>query len=215
MSNSNPYTKSPIHITQGTGKMLGIVSINSSTLSNPFCQKMKDKPGLICGKCYARTYESIYSALRGYLESNSRILSSAPLSDEDIPVIYQDICRVHSFGELQNEMHLENICRIAIKNSHCLFTLWTKRLNLISPNRPSNLNVIYSNPKLDSPISAVPLGVDGVFNVLTAEYAISHNIKSNCPGHCRMCMKCYRSSPAGVIYEILKSDQKKYKEMME
>lgn len=215
MSKSNPYTKSPIHITQGTGKMLGIVSINSSTLSNPFCQKMHENQALICARCYANQFEKAYSSLRGYLESNSHILSSAPLSDEDIPIIYQDVCRIHSFGELMNQTHFDNIVRIAIKNSHCLFTLWTKRLNLISPNRPSNLNVIYSNPKLDSPISTVPSGVDGIFNVVTAEYAIAHNIKSNCPGHCRMCMKCYRSSPAGVIYEILKSDQKKYKEMIE
>ena len=215
MAKTSLYSNSPIHITQGTGKMQGIVSINSSTLANPFCKKMSANPAFICSKCYANRFESIYPALHRCLMSNSELLSNAILADEDIPIIYQDICRLHSYGELINETHFRNFCKIAEHNPHCLFTLWTKRLNLISPNRPSNLNVIYSNPKLDSPISTVPSGVDGVFNVLTAEYAISHGIKSNCPGHCRMCMKCYRSSPAGVIYEILKSDQKKYKEMIE
>jgi hypothetical protein len=211
MSRSNPYTKSPIHITQGTGKMIGIVSINSSTLANPFCEKMSANPAFICSKCYANRFESMYSALHQCLMSNSELLSNAILADEDIPIVFQDVCRLHSYGELINETHFRNFCKIAEHNPHCLFTLWTKRLNLIDIRRPSNLRVIYSNPKIDDPFDQTPFGADGVFNVISANYALEHSITPNCRGSCRMCMRCYnRDRMPGIIVEVEKNDQSKW-----
>ena len=210
MSKANPYSKSPVHITQGSGKMCGIVSINTSTKTNSFCQKMQINQDSICKYCYAERFEGLFFTLHKHLIANSELLSSRRLAKDEIPVIYQDVCRINSYGELINETHYRNICAIAETNPHCTFTLWTKRLNLVSSYRPVNLTIIYSNPKIDDPLEIIPHAVDGVFNVITAKYAISHNIHPNCTGHCRTCMRCYSKFPPGVIYEILKSDQKKF-----
>lgn len=211
MAKTSLYSNSPIHITVGTGKMQGIVSINSSTLANPFCKKMSANPTFICSKCYANRFESIYPALRRCLIKNSELLSTAILADEDIPTIFQDVCRIHSYGELINEVHYRNLCKIAEHNPHCLFVLWTKRLNLIDIRRPSNLRVIYSNPRIDEPIDTTPFGADGVFNVISANYALEHSITPNCRGSCRMCMQCYnRERMPGIIVEVEKNDQNKW-----
>ncbi len=196
-----------LQITVGSGKMEGIRSLNTNPLEIEFCKAMR-KTDAICSKCYSTWFlEHVYkySCVKPWTE-NGRLLSTLPLEEIGTPYVYDDIFRLHSHGELINELHAENLTKIAKKNKNTLFVLWTKRANLLPNKIPKNLKIIKSNPQIDKPISEVPEGFNGVFNVFTKEYANKNNIDINCEGKCRQCMKCYdRKHGAGIINEIMRN----------
>lgn len=195
-----------LNITVGSGKMDGIRSLNTNPLENEFCQAMR-KTDSICNRCYSNWFlEHVYkySCVKPWSE-NGRLLSTLTLEEIGTPYLYDDVFRLHSHGELINELHAENLTKIAKKNKNTLFVLWTKRAGLLPKKLPKNFRVIKSNPQIDKPINEVPEGFHGVFNVFTKEYANREQIEINCEGKCRECMKCYdRKRSAGVINEIMK-----------
>lgn len=148
---------------------------------------------------------------------NTELLSN-PLYEPEF--INHAFLRFHSFGELANSTMLHNMIKLAKFNPHCQFVLWTKRIDIIRAYYkdrfyPDNFRVIYSNPRIDSPMteSDIPEGFHAVFNVFSAEYAIQHNIDINCSGKsCQTCMNCYKSvkMPNKIINEVIKSQAKKY-----
>lgn len=185
-----------------SGKMEGIVSINTSTEDNPFCLIMKEMPNAVCKYCYANRYERLRPTVSNRYKINGQILSESIIPYEDIPIINAKYCRLHSFGELINDIHLFNFVNIVNKNPNTIFTLWTKHIDIVKPilvNRPSNLLLIYSNPIIDT-VMSVPNGFDGVFNVI--KYIA--DIKDNCKKKCIECMKCYNGNRIGVIVEKVK-----------
>jgi hypothetical protein len=80
-----------------------------------------------------------------------------------------------------------------LHNPHCSFALWTKRKDLIrkfySKNeKPSNLILIYSNPKIDAVMHNVPEFFNRTFNNVSKKSAV----KQNCTGQkCKDCLLCY------------------------
>lgn len=198
-----------VHVTvHKSGKMEGFLSISTSTTGNEFCSKMKTIEGCVCGKCYARKYESYRPSMEIALNHNNEKLAGAPLHDDQIPILNALYVRINSFGELINEMHAENIFRICEKNPETTFVIWTKRLNLLPvEKRPVNLKVIYSNPIADHVIEYEPgKGYDGVFNVISKGYAELTRTEVNCGGkRCKDCMKCYSGLKSGAtIIELFK-----------
>ena len=109
-------------------------------------------------------------------------------------------------SELINNTHLINFMNICNKNEDVIFTLWTKRNDLIKRHfknhkKPKNLILIFSNSKFDKPMDKIPLYFDKTFNVINK----NSNIKANCSGKCKDCMICYTiGSKETQIIEVIK-----------
>jgi hypothetical protein len=159
----------------------------------------------VCSHCYAARYEKLRPSVSYRYRQNGLILSEIILSDEDIPIINAKHVRLNSYGELMNKRHYENLIKIVNHYPDTYFTLWTKRLELLEAgdNKPKNLQIIYSNPRLDDIMTSIPLGCDGVFNVVS-------KIPENsdlfiCKGKkCMECLRCYRGGYIGAIIEKVK-----------
>jgi len=77
-----------------------------------------------------------------------------PPDPQDLPFVMDAFLRINAHGELINDHHFENICRLAEKNPHCSIALWTKRPDIVNRvlrgrSKPGNLILIYSNPKIE------------------------------------------------------------------
>lgn len=208
----DPY----IHITQHKKglKMSGFISINTSPGENPFCKKQCRNERSVCKHCYARSMEFSYSRLHKHMIRNYYRLNT-PLSAVELSGVCTDIqnenrsyIRFNSLGELSGINNLLNYYRICEKLPGFHFGLWTKRPAIIrkTDKKPDNLSIIYSNPVLDQPVTEIPAGFNGVFNVVTYEYCDENNIIPNCTGQCITCLKCYTGKPV-IVTELLKKDQ--------
>lgn len=207
-----------IDITKSSGKMKNMFSISTNPLTNTFCRTMAQQKNkdIICKYCYSlNSVKRQPSSVLGW-ERNSLILPYFLLSLRDIPYTDIDCVRFSSEGELINEMHFINICRICAANPNTVFTLFSKRIDIINEildiqnlPKPSNMILIYSNPKLNdiSPETRIKLGYnkykyfDKCFTVYTSVESLEQstcngkrcNIRDfNCPQVCRDCMKCYK-----------------------
>ena len=178
----------------GSGKMIGIPSLNTDTPSNKFCQGMYNstKENIICKECYSMSMlKTFRKNCRPKFANNSKFLSSKIHDREYLPTCPSTTGRFHSHGELINSIHLENILNICLNQPITTFTLWTKRKNIVSRvlknrDKPKNLILIYSNPYVDTIIKDVPKHFDKTFNNVSTEQDII-----NCSGKCLDCMKCY------------------------
>jgi hypothetical protein len=196
-----------------TGKLNGIISINTNPLTNEFCQKMSKSSG-ICKYCYSiKLMKGLRKNSVDKYQRNSIILSEIMLTKEQIYKMLpkldtEDIVRLHSHGELINIIHLKNFINIANAFENTIFALWTKRKDLIKKMKnfiPNNLILIYSNPTINSPCG-VPSGFHKTFNVFTKDYVKENNITINCGKlKCRDCLNCYTlNNNIHTINELLK-----------
>ena len=178
----------------GSGKMLGIPSLNTDTTSNEFCQSMynSNKDNLICKECYSMNMLNTFRKnCKPKFLNNSKFLSEKIHEAEYLPVCPSTVGRFHSHGELINTNHLYNLVNICHNQPMTTFTLWTKRKNIVSRvlksrNKPKNLILIYSNPIVDRLNIKLPKHFDKVFNNVSSK---TSNI--NCNEKCLDCMKCY------------------------
>jgi hypothetical protein len=192
-----------IHITQGSGKLAGIISINTPTTTNEYCQSMQ-KTDSVCKSCYAQRYEKLRPNIVEAFRRNL-FLSERELLPQEIPAINEQIARFASYGELINMMHFINMIRIALANRQTIFTLWTKRPKIVQIvlkllGKPDNLILIYSSPIVGVP-SKLPKGFDKVF---TAFAKGSDTTDINCHGACNSCRLCYSHNSTTYINEIIK-----------
>lgn len=195
-----------IHITQGSSKMSGIQSVNTSTLNNQFCSKMRATDS-VCKSCYAARYESFRKPLHDALVRNDSFLSESILPSQSLPFFNSEFVRFNSFGELINDKHLKNLSNIARKNQHTIFTLWTKQKKLVSDvfsnfEKPQNLIVIYSSPIINKQAKK-PDFFDKVFTVYSKEH--KNDAFINCGSRsCSDCRICYSKNDIVNVNEILK-----------
>lgn len=200
-------TKQLVHITQGSGKLTGIKSINTSTVNNEFCKAMAKSSDSICSKCYANRYEKMRPALANKLDYNSRLLSENILHWDILPVFIDRFIRVDSFGELINTTHFKNILNIALKNPEVIITLWTKRIGLVQTvlknrEKPDNLILIYSSSIIGKQ-AKLPQNFDKVFTVYPK--TVKNQDYINCSGKsCISCQLCYTKNDVKFINEIQK-----------
>ena len=191
----------------GSGKMVGIPSLNTDTVSNKFCQGMSssNKENLICKSCYSyNMLKTFRKNCRPKFTNNSIFLSSKVHPKEYLPKVNAAVARFHSHGELINSIHLENLLNICESQSRTTFTLWTKRKNIVNRvlknrDKPKNLILIYSNPYIDDVMDTVPRHFDKVFNNVSSR---TNNV--NCSGKCIDCMMCYtiNNKTTQIIEEI-------------
>lgn len=199
-----------IKISEMTGKLKDIPAINTNPLTNPFCKQMSGcgNSNIICTECYS------CSMLKAYrrncvpaFERNSIALADKDLAQNDLPEIKKnDIVRIHAHGELIDGTHLNNILRIVNKNPTKIFSLYTKRVDLINSEfdksiKPANLILVYSNPQIDAPITNAPPHFDKVFNVVRATNLNNINCGAN---DCNSCRRCYDKTKENIIYEMIK-----------
>ncbi len=196
-----------IHFSTMTGKLKGIPAINTNTVTNEFCIKM-NKADAICKSCYSMNMLSgSRKNCQPAFERNSALLSMAILDYAEIPTINAAFFRFHGHGELINYVHMVNFHRIALKNPHCNFALWTKRRDIIRQYKkyhetPDNLILIYSNPTVNVVRLNPPKGFDKVFNVVQKD---QYQDEQNCTGQdCIDCLSCYKQGGTNVITEALK-----------
>ena len=191
----------------GSGKMLGIPSLNTDTPSNKFCQGMyKSKQDIICKECYSMSMLNTFrKKCRPKFINNSKYLSEKIHPREYLPICPSNVGRFHSHGELINSIHLENMMNICLDQPMTTFTLWTKRTNIVNrvlKNRakPKNLILIYSNKYIDKLDIEVPKHFDKVFNNVSSKTS-----DVNCDRKCLDCMKCYTlGEPTNQIIEVIK-----------
>ena len=193
-----------------TGKLDGFKAISSNTITNPYCikQNASGDTNNICTKCYSHIMLKSYRKnMQASLERNSQALANTILPIDQLPVILDAFFRFNAHGELINDIHLTNLVNITIKNPSCNFALWTKQNGIIkkyfdSHDKPSNLILIYSNPKISTILSKPPKYFDKTFNnVLESEY----QDQQNCTGQpCKNCLLCYKHNGISTIVEKVK-----------
>jgi len=200
-----------VHISKMTGKLDGFKAISTNTMTNEYCikQNANGKADNICTKCYSHTMLKSYRKnMQPALQRNSEALANKVLDVDLLPTILDAFFRFNAHGELINLTHLENLNRIAKKNPHCSFALWTKRNDLIAKyyatrEKPDNLTLIYSNPRVGTIMRKPPKHFNRTFNnVLEHE----HVEEQNCTGQkCKDCRLCYTiGNNVNTIVEMVK-----------
>ena len=191
-----------INISQGSGKLQNIRSINTNTLTNEFCIKQNKNKNSICNSCYSvNMLKTMRKNCVPSWEHNSNLLSQVIIQNELLPTILDAFFRFSSHGELINNIHLINLINITNKNPHCTFTLWTKRKDIINKvfktiNKPKNLiliSIIFQNLKTKL---TLPKYFDKTFNNVTKEY---NGKKINCFSKCKECLICYKHNNINQI----------------
>ena len=200
-----------IHISKMSGKLDGLRAISTNTVSNDFCQKMYNSGNgnNICTKCYSnkmlRTYRKNTQAA---LQRNSDLLSKS-VDDAVLKAtrIMDAFLRLNAHGELINEQHLSNLVRLAELKPYTSFTLWTKRKNIVrkffdTHDKPDNLILIYSNPRISSIMDSPPEYFDKTFNNVLEHESVD---QQNCTGQkCADCLLCYTKNDVKTIVEKVK-----------
>jgi hypothetical protein len=193
-----------IKISTLTGKLKGFEAINTNTLTNSFCSKMR-KTDAICKNCYsAAMLEGLRKNCAPAWQRNSDIFSEKVLLSDQLPTINAHSFRFHAHGELINLVHLENYINISRKNPFTTFALWTKRKDLVNKFIrsggviPDNLILIFSNAKTDKVLNKIPAHFDKVFNA--SESGEVKEGQTECTGKsCMACMACYRKDNGHTI----------------
>lgn len=206
-----------LHITTNhSGKMDGMISLSTSPNVNKQCNKNCLIDGAICQKCFSKKQTKMYTNQDLALIKNHEILTSAILSDEDLPIINALYFRFEAFGDLDNEIQCINYFNIAKNNPFVNFTIWTKNPHIMKKaidqghEKPQNLTVIYSSLFINKSVKIETLQkkypfIDKVFTVYDQETIKNENIEINCGARsCMKCLKCYRKNDIVYINEKLK-----------
>ena len=185
-----------LKISNMTGKLEGFKALNTNTLTNPYCQKMNavDDNNIICKHCYSmEMLNGLRKNCAPAWQMNSDTLSGGLIPQHMLPTILDAFFRFSGHGELINLTMLENFNNIALHNPHCSFALWTKRKGWVrkfydTHAKPSNLILIYSNPRIDAVMGTRPKYFDRTFNNVSAGSVLPQN----CTGQkCKDCLLCY------------------------
>ena len=212
-----------MHISKLSGKLEHLYSISTSPIINPICQRRAKDELSICHYCFSiASITRFRKNLNEPLTKNYMLLSSELIPEDKIPFLNYGVMRFESHGDLGNITQARNYIRIAKRNPHCTFSIWTKNHGFLNKaieleGKPNNLICGISSPYMNKPDHATAQKYswcDFLFTVYNAEFAKENNINMNCPRKCINCMKCYtreifkNKSGYMVINEVLKSESK-------
>lgn len=195
-----------------SGKMADMISLSTSCLTNPNCQKNRAVNGSICQHCYAAALLNMRKTQREKLEKATEFLTKTIINPDNIPFINASLFRFEAFGDLNNSIQVLNYFNIARKNPQTTFALWTKNPFIISYamkeyeiEKPENMVIIISslfvNKQLDfDKMKKIYPFIDKVFTVYDPDFIATNNIGINCGArHCAGCQNCYNLKN-GLIY---------------
>ena len=190
---------------KNSGKLAGFKSLSTSSICNPFCNKMCENPENVCAYCYARRALNTYRKnMIPKLTRNYEFFTTVELTEKDIPFIPTEQLRFESFGEIANGIQYRNYNMIAEKNKHCYSVLWTKNNAIVQRNlssKSSNLHLIRSSRKLNFADELI-YPYEKVFTVYDCEKSIG---RQNCFGHCETCNQnnpiCYTQNNIAFVNE--------------
>ena len=219
-------------------KMEGFLSLNTAPSCNDFCKKMRTDKDCICSQCYGKYMERRYPRAKQAWIDNFNDLTSSLMSYDDMATAFKKVngkrklagLRIHSVGELFNDLHFTNILKFIGKIKIDIpVTIWTKRLGFFSQVSEEYIkkscNVIHSNPLMNTYLNPAddPDYVLHTFNVydnaekMYADMAFVKNYKGitpiHCQGNCKDCMVCYPMQgvivPRCAVFELTKKAQRK------
>jgi hypothetical protein len=183
-------------------KMDGMISINTNSLTNAFCLRMRLED-TICKSCYTKRMEKVSKQMVSAFQRNTEELTSP---DFQAPIINASTVRFNSFGELVNTQHYKNLLKICKANPSTSFTLWTKRPDMVQTvgKKPANLILIYSC-HVKNQIEDIPAMFDKTFTVYTTKYIRDNGKKINCgKKNCFSCRICYSKNDISEVSELIK-----------
>jgi len=199
------------------GKMAGVPHISVAAGESGICKACEMK-----GFCYATRYQSFRPSVHASYLKNGVDLTAKVYDMNEIPYVNSHLCRFDAFGELytgnRGIIQLTNYCNTCKKNPETSFVLWSRNYRMVehyftTHEKPENLKLIRSTPRLNDPVHEIPPLWDGVFNVLTSKYAENHGIVINCGvkdengdkiGCARCSTGCYVKGKKVICYEIVK-----------
>lgn len=195
------------HITYDhAAKMSGIISLSTYVGKNQFCLARRNNcDNAICKYCYASSLTGQRYHLKTRLIRMHIIFTLCALSENDIPVLdaaLYPFFRFESFGDLNNEIQINNYNLFAAVNPDINFTLWTKNPGIIQKAinngmvQSGNLIIGLSSLYLNTPELEKAQKYDFIrflFTVYDDDYIREHNVIINCGAkHCITCGLCYK-----------------------
>ena len=191
-------------------------AITSSMLCNKYCERLRAIPGTVCEKCYTLKYLQSRPSVDKCYRENTELLTKSVIPIHQLPFINAAMCRLESFGDIINATHLQNYINLIKKNSHCMFSLFTKNYTVVfdyfkTHKQPSNLSIVISSLLLNTPFEierCLEIGLKNlkIFTVYTKNYAKTNGVVINCgKNRCIDCRRCYTKNKTPIfIAELLK-----------
>lgn len=209
---NNSRKISGLHFTTNhSGKMSGMVSINTSVTTNERCAKNAQIEGSICQKCFAAKQMRIFPSMEKPMVENQRILTSSVIDPELLPTINNLYFRFEAFGDLNNATQVKNYFNLCYKNPRVKFALWTKNPDYIAQaiadgyTKPDNLNIVLSSLFINKERKSPHSFIDKVFTVYDAQTIEGDGIEINCGARsCFDCGLCYEKNDVYHVREKLK-----------
>ena len=206
-----------LSVSQGlTGKMAGMPAITSSMLCNEYGERLRLISGTVCEKCYTLKYLQSRPNVEKCYRENTELLTKSVIPIHQLPFINAAMCRLESFGDIINATHLQNYINLVKKNSHCVFSLFTKNYTVVfnyfkTHKQPKNLSIVISSLLLNQPFDVNCLNETNItnvkiFTVYTKAYAKGNGVIINCgKNRCIDCQRCYKLNKTPIyVSEILK-----------
>lgn len=187
-----------------SGKIEGISSCDSSCHGCTFCQRMRKAaekdPTIICGKCYDYKLELLRSAMMKRHMLNLKIMSTVPFEIDELATLpLTNIARIDSSGDIENDIHAENMIKLIIAHPYSHVGFWTKNTPCVDRaidkfGKPSNMVYIESDLHINGS-GKHSRYADYTFTVYTADMieTVLANGACECNGKkCKECgFKCY------------------------
>lgn len=188
-----------------SGKVIGTTTLDSSAHNCIFCEKMQKaaekNPDHICNKCYDKKNESYRKYIKNRHTLNLLIMSSVRFTVKELSrLTVTNIIRINSSGDIENQIHAENMVNVAYAFPWARVGLWTKNKKDVTAaidklGKPENLILVQSSPIKGRPARRAKY-FDYVFTVYpdkeSTEKAIAAGACSCNGKECRACgYKCY------------------------
>ena len=113
--------------TSHTGKMNGMWSLSTSPLVNQHCLNKSKCDGLVRKHCFSINMQKMRKELKEKLIRNTELLTKIVIPVADMPTLNIKYFRFESFGDLNNEIQVQNYFNLCRKNKETTFALWTKK----------------------------------------------------------------------------------------
>ena len=193
-----------------SGKIEGIVSLDSSATASEFCKAMRkaaeNNPAHICGMCYDYAQEHSFKGrnVRNRHALNLLIMSTVEFTKEELAILPGGILvRINSSGDTENIIYARNMIKYAFSHPYGRVGYWAKNIIPIiracdELGKPENLVLIQSSPIIGK---VVPLAkyFDYVFAVFATKEDVEEALKNGaCECNGRKCKACGYSCYSGA-----------------